>query len=337
VPPDPASDSLHAFAQAFTSTAREPVIVLDSDLRIVAASCAYRQLFKPGPAEATNPSLCQVNSPRWDPAVAELLRGVLTQRVAIKDREIEFDLPAIGKRRMLLNAQPVGDHRGHGIAMVVGLEDLTAKQEIDGLREALLKSQEMHLLEVHHRVANSLQIIASILLLKARAVQSEETRSHLHDVHHRLISVATVQRQLSVSTPGEDIELCPYLTSLCEGLASSLIGDDQGITIEASATEGTIKSEDAVSFGLIVTELGINSIKHGFPDARKGHIVVKYVMDGTGWRLTVSDDGVGRPPDAPAHTGLGTSIVEALAHSMKANVEISQSGSGAATTIVHAA
>ncbi len=81
----------------------------------------------------------------------------------------------------------------------------------------------------------------------------------------------------------------------------------------------------------------INSIKHGFPDARKGHIVVKYVMDGTGWRLTVSDDGVGRPPNAPAHTGLGTSIVEALAHSMKANVEISQSGSGAATTIVHAA
>jgi chemotaxis protein methyltransferase CheR len=255
------------------------------------------------------------------------------------DHEIEFDLPAIGKRRMQLNAHPIGDHGGHGVAMVVGLEDLTAKQEIDGLRVALLKSQEMHLLEVHHRVANSLQIIASILLLKARAVRSEETRSHLHDVHHRLMSVATVQRQLSVSTPGTDIELGPYLRLLCEGLGSSLVGDDHGITIEASIAEGTIKSEDAVSFGLIVTELVINSIKHGFPDARKGHIVVEYVLYSTGWRLTVSDDGVGQPSGASTHTGLGTSIIEALARSMKANVEISQSGSGsgAATSIVHAA
>jgi two-component sensor histidine kinase len=337
VAPDPASDSLRAFAQALTATVREPVIVLDGDLRILAASSTYRRLFKPGAAEAAHTPFCQVTSPHWDPAVAELLRRVLTQHIAIDDHEIEFDLPAIGKRHMLLNAHPVDDNRGHGIAIVVGLEDLTAKQEIEGLRVALVKSQEMHLLEVHHRVANSLQIIASILLLKARAVQSQEIRSHLHDIHHRLLSVATVQRQLSVSTPGTDIELGPYLMLLCEGLASSLIGDDQGITIEASATEGTIKSEDAVSFGLIVTELVINSIKHGFPGGRKGRIVVAYVLDGTGWRLTVFDDGVGRAPGAPARTGLGTSIVEALARSMKANVEISQSGSGAATTIVHAA
>ena len=73
-----------------------------------------------------------------------------------------------------------------------------------------------------------------------------------------------------------------------------MIGDDQDVTIEASTTNGTIKSEDAVSFGLIVTELVINSLKHGFPGGRKGQIVVAYVKDGAGWRLTVSDDGVGR-------------------------------------------
>ena len=97
------------------------------------------------------------------------------------------------------------------------------------------------------------------------------------------------------------------------------------------------RASRASLFGLIVTELVINSIKHGFPGGRKGRIVVAYVLGGTGWRLTVFDDGVGRAPGAPARTGLGTSIVEALARSMKANVEISQSGSGAATTIVHAA
>jgi two-component sensor histidine kinase len=83
----------------------------------------------------------------------------------------------------------------------------------------------------------------------------------------------------------------------------------------------------------------INSLKHGFPNQRKGHIVVAYAKDGDGWRLSVADDGVGRPPHPPqdAHVGLGTSIVEALARNLDAHVEIAHPGSGATTTIVHPA
>ena len=337
-PLSPAADVQHSFALALTATVREPLIVLDRDLRIVAASHSYRQMFKLRGAEGTNPPFHQMNSPHWDSSIAQLLRNVLTQNSVIENHEIELDVPDVGKRDMLLNAHRVADQRGHDIAMVVGLEDLTAKREVEDLRLALRKNQEILLLEVHHRVANSLQIIASILLLKARSVKSDEIRSHLHDVHHRLISVAMVQRQLSVSTPGNEVELGAYLNVLCDGLASSMIGDDQDVMIETSATDGTIKSEDAVSFGLIVTELVINSLKHGFPDRRKGQIVVAYAKDSTGWRLTVSDDGIGRAPNLPErvrHVGLGTSIVEALAKSLNARVEIGPSGPGAKTAIVH--
>jgi chemotaxis protein methyltransferase CheR len=336
----PAADGQHSFALALTATVREPLIVLDRDLRIVAASHSYRQMFRLKNVEGTSLPFCEANSPLWDSSVALLLRSVLAQNSVIESHEIELDVPDIGKRVMLLNAHRVADQRGHDIAMVVGLEDLTAKREIEELRVALLKNQEMLLLEVHHRVANSLQIIASILLLKARAVQSEEVRSHLHDVHRRLISVATVQRQLSVSTPGNDVELGPYLTQLCDGLSSSMIGDNQAVTIAASATDGTIKSEDAVSFGLIVTELVINSLKHGFPYGRKGHIVVEYCRNDAGWRMTVSDDGVGRfqdPAGGSQHVGLGTSIIEALARSLRARVEIGPAGPGAMTSITHVA
>ena len=216
---------------------------------------------------------------------------------------------------------------------------LTASRaSAEALKIALREKNEMLLTEVHHRVANSLQIIASILLLKARTVKSEETRVHLHDVHHRLISVATVQRQLSVTGVGNDVELGPYLKVLCEGLASSMIGDDQPVTIVSSASAGAIKSEDAVSFGLVVTELVINSLKHGFPGGRGGHIVVTYARNAGDWRLSVSDDGVGRTahPREPLHVGLGTSIVAALARNLDARVEIAPSGPGAMTAIVHA-
>jgi chemotaxis protein methyltransferase CheR len=343
VPPHQAStmgtDERIALAHALTATVHEPLIVLDGELRIVAASLSYREMFPANFANSNNRAVAELNCLQWDNSVLELLASVLSQAAAIEDHEIELNLPEIGQRRFLLNARLAGDRGDSGALMIVGLEDVSARREADELKSALREKQEMLLVEVHHRVANSLQIIASILLLKARAVKSEEIRRHLHDVHHRIVSVATVQRQLSVAGPGQYVELGPYLTLLCEGLASSMIGDDQEVQITSFATAGTIKSEDAVSFGLIVTELVINALKHGFPNGRKGHIVVDYVNESGEWRLSVSDDGVGRSPNSPgpAHVGLGTSIVEALAKNLGARVEIAPPGPGAATTIAHPA
>jgi two-component sensor histidine kinase len=88
----------------------------------------------------------------------------------------------------------------------------------------LLQHKEALLQEMQHRVANSLQIIASILLIKARTVRSKETRLHLQDAHQRVRSVAAVQQQLQTSEPGATIELRPYLSRLCETVAASMIG-----------------------------------------------------------------------------------------------------------------
>jgi chemotaxis protein methyltransferase CheR len=81
----------------------------------------------------------------------------------------------------------------------------------------LLRQKEILLQEMQHRVANSLQIIASILLLKARAVTSEEARGDLRNAHQRVMSVAEVQRHLHVSGI-DQIEVASYLTKLCDSL-----------------------------------------------------------------------------------------------------------------------
>ena len=333
--PDP--DFRNSLALALMATVREPVVFLDRHLRIVAASRSYSRLFPAQSPQAPDRPFCEFKSLHWDNSVIELLQTVVSLNAVIEDHEIELDVPNIGLRHMLLSSSPATDRGNSDAAILVGLQDVTAIREAEALKATLREKNVMLLTEVHHRVANSLQIIASILLLKARTVKSEETRHHLHDVHHRLISVATVQRQLSVTGLGNDVELGPYLKVLCEGLASSMIGDDQAVTIASSATPGTIKSEDAVSYGLLVTELVINSLKHGFPGGRAGHIVVKYVKETADWRLSVSDDGVGRSanPPEPLHVGLGTSIVGALARNLDARVEIAPPGPGAATAIVH--
>ena len=329
-----------SFVHAMVASVREPLVVLDRSLRVVAASRSYRQMFPAGKADGRNLPFSESNAIPCDGPTLQLLQNVLSQNIVVEDYEVELDVPDRGKRRMLLNARKAADRRNGDAAVLVALEDVALKSEAETPEIASCEKQDTLLAEVHHRVANSLQIVASILLLKARAVKSEETRHHLRDVQRRLVSVAAVQRQLSVARWGNEVELGPYLAALCESLADSMVDDRRAVTITATAAHGKIRSEDAVSFGLIVTELVINSLKHGFPEGREGHIAIAYVTVAAGWRLTVSDDGLGRP--AVVHggsvvVGLGTGIVELLARSLNARVEIAPAGPGAMTTIIHPA
>jgi two-component sensor histidine kinase len=186
---------------------------------------------------------------------------------------------------------------------------------------------------MQHRVANSLQIIASILLLKARTVESEEIRLHLQDAHQRVMSVATVQQQLQASGLNESIEVGPYLSKLCASLAASMIGDRRPLTIKVQATSGRAVSAEAVSLGLILTEFVINALKHGFQGEEEGKILVSY--DAQDWRLSVSDNGSGaREADGELpHMGLGTSIVEALARQLSAMVQKTSGPQGTMVTV----
>ena len=192
---------------------------------------------------------------------------------------------------------------------------------------------------MEHRVANSLQMIASILLLKARAVSSEETRLHLRDAHQRVMSIAAVQQHLHAAEGIRQIEVGSYLSKLCGSLASSMIGDSQSVTIKVVADEGVINSAKAVSIGLIVTELLINAIKYAFPTNKAdAAVLVVYEVDGSDWKLTISDNGVGKRGGVAAgqHSGLGTAIVNALAHQLNARTEVVSSAAGMSVSITRA-
>ena len=114
-----------------------------------------------------------------------------------------------------------------------------------------LKHKDMLLREMQHRMGNSLQIVASILLLKARTAQSEEARLHLRDAHGQVMSVAAIQKRLQVSASGEQVELGPYLCDLCASLDDAMIGGTRPIALAVSAENGMVSAQEAVSIGLI--------------------------------------------------------------------------------------
>lgn len=334
-------DEASALAQAIVDTVRDPLLVLDKNLHVVTANRSFYQTFGMTPQDVRDRPLYGLGDGQWDiPELRLLLVDVAPQHAVMQAYEVERDFPNIGRRTMLLNAREVFNHRNAEKLILLAIEDITERCDAERRTAELLRQKETLLQEMQHRVANSLQIIASVLLLKMQSVHSEETRLHLRDAHQRVMSVATVQQQLQASGHGEPIEVGPYLSRLCDTLGASMIGDRQPISLKVEADPGTAESDELVSIGLITTELVINALKHGFPIGVEGcEILVRYDVDECNWRLSVSDNGIGVQTDGGVRgrTGLGTTIVEALARQLKASVEITRLSSGMVVSIVHVA
>ena len=241
-----------------------------------------------------------------------------------------MDLKADGHmtRKLVVTARKLDYGDANNVRLLLTVSDVTAARRADKLKDDLLREKAILLQELQHRVANSLQIIASVLMLSAKRVQSEETRSHLYEAHERLMSVAAMQKHLAPSRLG-DVELRPYLTDLCRTIGASMIRDHDQISLGISADGSVTTADVSISLGLIVTELVINALKHAFPGHRKGKIAVDYRAEGPSWTLSVADDGVGIDTRVQSQKGgLGTSIVEALAKQLDASVSNTDAAPG---------
>jgi chemotaxis protein methyltransferase CheR len=181
-------------AQAIVDTVREPLLVLDKDLRVVAASRSFYLTFRVSRQDTQGRLLYALGDGQWDiPALRSLLEKIAPEHGVMEDYEVEHAFPVIGLRTMLLNARKVYYEGNNHTTILLAIEDVTARRAAEREMQLLLHQKELLLEEMQHRIANSLQIIASILLLKASTVQSEETRQHLREAHKRVISVAAVQ------------------------------------------------------------------------------------------------------------------------------------------------
>jgi two-component sensor histidine kinase len=331
-----------SLARALINTSHLPLLLIDGDLRVLSASKSFCAAFDISQAEADGRLLTELGGGEWDmAALRNLLDSALSDGLDAGPYDVDLVRPDQISRRLVLNVQLVDYDENQDARILLSVEDVTeardAERQIMTLlmeKDELLREREMLLVEMQHRIANSLQIIASVLQLKARATKAEETRRHLLDAHDRVMSVAAVQRHLELGVGL--IEVGPYLTNLCQSLESSIAGEDRETEISVRADLAVVSSHEVVSLGLIVAELVINALKHGFPDGRHGFVVVDYAVREDGWTLSVADSGVGRgEPSAPQRVGLGTSVVSSLARQLHAELILSDLTPGFMTAIVN--
>jgi two-component sensor histidine kinase len=335
---DAAAEAATVVAQGIVDTIREPLLVLDQGLRAVAASRAFCTTFNLEIDGIFGQPVYELGNGEWNiPQLRLLLGRIIPEQGAMENYEVEHDFQFLGRRTMLLNAREVYYEAASPANIFLSIEDVTGKRLLERENARLLRLKDTLLDEIYHRVANSLQIIASIISMKARKVTSDEARRHLEETRDRVISVAAVQKYLHASVVGGSVALIPYLSNLCKAISGSMISDDQAISIEVRGEGVNVDRPKAESLGLIVAELVINSLKHAFVDVAKGGlIVVTFDAVETEWTLSVSDNGGGKQKHAiVAEGGLGTGIVEALARQRNALIVTKSGSEGTSVSIAH--
>jgi two-component system, sensor histidine kinase PdtaS len=324
-----------SLALAVVASSSTPLLLLDGDLKVIAGSVSFCRTFDIDPGKLVTRTLTEVGGGEWDvPQLMSLLTATAAGFAQIEAYEMDLKRQGLPVRRLVLNAQKLAYDGSNGARVLLSVTDVTEARNAARAHDALLREKAVLMQEVQHRVANSLQIIASVLMQSARKVQSEETRFHLKDAHSRVMSIASVQKQLASSHLGE-VAINAYFGQLCQSLGASMIEDHARLSIEVHADTTVTSADESVSLGLIVTELVINALKHAFPDQRKGTIVVSYKANAPDWTLSIADDGIGMPAlPGVAKPGLGTNIVEALARQLEARVEVTSRNPGTLVSIV---
>jgi two-component sensor histidine kinase len=205
--------------------------------------------------------------------------------------------------------------------------------------ERLAGQQAVLLREVNHRVANSLQLISSLIELQARRVEDGAARGMLRQAAERVEAVSLVHRRLYTSNDVEFVDMDAYLAGLVEELSRATAtvdarsGDNRTAPRVALHAEPIrVETDKAVPIGLMVNELVTNSLKYAYPDTEHGQVRVSLTRstEDCRVRLVVEDDGIGYPQAdaAPQGSGMGAMIVKSMARSLGASVELDRTHAG---------
>ncbi|MBP7096594.1 MAG: sensor histidine kinase [Spirochaetia bacterium] len=205
------------------------------------------------------------------------------------------------------------------------VDSFDAMAEAIGNRESALRraldEKSMLIKEIHHRVKNNLQIIASLLAMQARSVRDPEDRKLIHASQDRIRSIALVHEQLYRSDDLSSIPMAAYARSLVEHLGASLPAEGASLALEVDDFALTI--ERALPCGLVMNELVTNALKYGAADGREAAIAVRLLSPDGEVVLEVEDDGPGLPAGTDPETSesLGLSLVSSLAKQLGGSVE----------------
>jgi two-component sensor histidine kinase len=196
--------------------------------------------------------------------------------------------------------------------------------------EAIVAHQAVLIREVNHRVANSLQLVSSLVHMQLSAVKGGPAADALRDTQARIDAIMQVHRRLYTSEDVQVVDMQEYLAGLTAELEQSLsVGAHRTLRLDAAPIK--LATDMAVSVGVIVAELVTNACKYAYGENEAGEVRIVFDTDEeNACRLVVEDDGPGFSASAPARgTGLGRTVISAMARNLNSKIAFDPDHKGA--------
>jgi signal transduction histidine kinase len=337
----------HAYTESIVATVREPLLVLDKNLRVRTASDSFYQTYRAAPEETIGRLLYDLGNGQWNiPELRRLLEEILPQAIEVEEFEVEHEFEHIGKKTMLLNGRRLVQEGDRAPSILLALEDVTErKRQANQLRQyaaelsATDHRKDEFLAMLAHELRNPLAPLHNAVLVLKTGAADPEAIARARDMMERQIQNMTrliddlldVSRinQGKVQLRKEPVELAPVLTGAAESAEHQFRDSEQELAVSLPS-EPIYLEADPTRLAQIFGNLLNNASKY---NNRGGHVWLTAELASEGRQspeeavIRVRDDGIGVAPDQLPHI---FDLFTQVDHSL----ERSQGGLGIGLTLV---
>jgi two-component system CheB/CheR fusion protein len=316
------------YAEAIIRTVREPLVILDGNLRISSANDAFYHAFGLSRQKTEHAYFFDINNGQWDVPVLRIhIASILKHETVLEDVEIEREFPGLGYRIMCLNVRRVVQKKRKDFLVLLAIEDITARRNQEEASVTMIK-------EIHHRVKNNLQVVTSLLDLQSGYIIDKKAMSAFKNSRDRVKSMVLIHEKMYESEQVGKVLFKDYITALINHLFQLYAKQSRKVELALDVQDVYLLMDQAVPCGLIANELLSNALKYAFPEDRAGKIEIRLIHRAfTGknqpsdeFVLTVKDNGVGLAAgiDPNNAESMGMKIVAALTRQLAGKLEVSR-------------
>lgn len=297
---------------------------LEADFKTITWSEEIYRMFRLGPMVV--PSFEVLRSVVHPDDICMVLDSLKRSMRGGCEHDVEYRIfgPEQKIRWMSCKGEPVRDDEGRTIRLTGVLQEITERKLSEQRMRASLEEKEVLLREIHHRVKNNLQVVASLLSLQAMQAESAETVEALQESGRRIQLMAQIHNRLYRSSNLANVQFDLFLCALVEDIVSSYGLDSRRVRLDTNLRPITLHIDEAIACSQIVSELVSNCVKHAFPGGRKGKIGIRLSEDDGRIVIWIEDDGVGMPEGTAWRESntLGLQVVDALTRQLDGTIDL---------------